>query len=166
MLHLHVMKIDASMNTFRLQTQKVTKARLLSTYAHHLTYFSIHWSLCCCAFSCTFFTLTTVVSIGLGCFGCLGLSTCPGPYAARLRITCFALKSSHMYYFWGMLMTLLQFILGSSFNNMETHIAECQGGHWALNSLFIHRKPCPKMVLASLHNMLFLAGFCLLVVAP
>lgn len=39
MLHLHVMKIHASMNTIRFQTQKSVKLGFYPHIAHHLTYF-------------------------------------------------------------------------------------------------------------------------------
>lgn len=42
MLHLNVMKIHASMNTIRFQTQKSVKLGFYPHIAHHLTYFSIH----------------------------------------------------------------------------------------------------------------------------
>ena len=41
-LHLHVMKRHASMNTIRFQTQKSVKLGFYPHIAHHLTYFSIY----------------------------------------------------------------------------------------------------------------------------
>lgn len=97
MLHLHVMKRHAPMNTIRFQTQKSVKLGFYPHIAHHLTYFSIHGLVVVAQLSSP--SLAFGASAASACRRALGCMLARSKFKRIhlvLRITYFADKSSHI----------------------------------------------------------------------